>query len=108
MENKPDIRNASLEDIKNFLTENKEKAFRAKQIWQWLWQKGVTSFDEMTNLSQVTRTLLQEGWTLETAERITTQQATDGTTKSAWRLADGHIIESVLIPGSDKYTVCTN
>ncbi|MGL5682749.1 MAG: 23S rRNA (adenine(2503)-C(2))-methyltransferase RlmN [Marinifilaceae bacterium] len=106
MDNKPDIRTASLEDIKNFLTENKEKAFRAKQIWQWLWQKGVTSFDEMTNLSQSTRSLLEQGWTLHTAQRITTQQATDGTTKNAWQLADGHIIESVLIPGNERHTVC--
>lgn len=108
MEDKRDIRSASLEEISAFLVENKEKAFRAKQIWQWLWQKGVSSFEEMTNLSQDTRNLLAEGWTIYMPKRITTQQATDGTIKSVWRLVDDSIIESVLIPGSDRYTVCVS
>lgn len=108
MKEKQDIRSASLENISTFLVENNEKAFRAKQIWQWLWQKGVHSFDEMTNLSQTTRNLLAEEWTIYVPERVTTQQASDGTIKSAWRLSDGQIIESVLIPGSDKFTVCVS
>lgn len=49
---KKNIREASLQDISLFLTNHGEKVFRAKQIWQWIWQHGVSDFDEMTNLSK--------------------------------------------------------
>ncbi len=56
---KINIRETSLQDITDFLTGHGEKAFRAKQIWQWLWQRGVSDFNEMSNLSKETRELLE-------------------------------------------------
>ena len=53
--NKKNIREESLRDLSDFLTAQGEKAFRAKQIWQWIWQRGVTDFAEMSNLSKATR-----------------------------------------------------
>ena len=102
------IRQASLQDITNFLISNGEKAFRAKQIWQWIWQRGVTDFEEMTNLSRTTRELLRQNWYFDCLEPVHIQTATDGTTKTAWKLYDGEIIESVLIPGNQKFTVCVS
>ncbi len=102
------IRQASLQDITNFLVSNGEKAFRAKQIWQWIWQRGVTDFEEMTNLSRTTRELLKQNWYFDNLEPIHIQTATDGTTKTAWKLHDGEVIESVLIPGNQKFTVCVS
>lgn len=102
------IRQASLQDISDFLTSNGEKAFRAKQIWQWIWQRGVTDFEEMTNLSRTTRELLNRNWYFDCLQPVHIQTATDGTTKTAWKLYDGEIIESVLIPGNQKFTVCVS
>ena len=56
---KKNIREESLEQLTGFLTENGEKAFRVKQIWQWLWQRGAVRFEDMTNLSKGTRELLE-------------------------------------------------
>ena len=106
--NKKNIRQLSLQEITDFLTQNGEKAFRAKQIWQWIWQRGVTDFKDMTNLSRSTRELLENHWYFDnlTPQRI--QTASDGTIKTAWSLCDGEVIESVLIPGNQKYTVCVS
>ena len=61
---KTNIRAYTLQELANVLVQHGEKAFRAKQIWQWLWQKGVTRFEDMTNLSkdfrEFTRNLLPE------------------------------------------------
>lgn len=105
---KNNIREVSLQDISAFLTQNGEKVFRAKQIWQWIWQHGVNSFEEMTNLSKNTRELLQNHYYFDTLTPYRIQTASDGTTKTAWRLTDGEIIESVLIPGNQKFTVCVS
>jgi len=109
MENtKRNIREASLQEISNFLTGNGEKTFRAKQIRQWIWQRGATDFEEMTNLPKATREMLAGGWFFDRLEAHRVQTATDGTVKTAWRLHDGEIVESVLIPGDRKFTVCVS
>lgn len=103
-----DIRELSLEEIADFLTSYGEKAFRAKQIWQWLWQRGVHSFEEMSNLSKNTRQLLSEHFNFHTLLPHTVQRGSDGTVKTAWQLYDGNLVESVLIPGNQKFTVCVS
>ena len=107
-ESKKNIREESLQGISTFLTTNGEKAFRAKQIWQWLWQRGVTDFEEMTNLSKSTRELLDGAYYFDKLTPHLVQTATDGTIKTAWKLYDGEIVESVLIPGNQKFTVCVS
>ena len=64
--NKKNIREESLRDLSDFLTAQGEKAFRAKQIWQWIWQRGVTDFAEMSNLSKATRELLSRHYFFDT------------------------------------------
>lgn len=105
---KKNIREANLNDISTFLTSNGEKAFRAKQIWQWIWQRGMTDFEAMTNLSKNTREILENAWYFDKLTPHQVQTASDGTIKTAWKLQDNEIIESVLIPGNQKFTVCVS
>jgi 23S rRNA (adenine2503-C2)-methyltransferase len=107
-QSKINIRNISLQEITDFLVEHGEKAFRAKQIWQWIWQRGVNDFDGMSNLSKGTRELLDAYFYFDKLVLHHQQRATDGTLKNAWKLQDGEIIDSVLIPGNQKFTVCVS
>lgn len=105
---KKNIREESLAGLGQFLTEHGEKTFRAKQIWQWIWQRGANYFTEMTNLSKATRELLDKHYFFDRLIPHQVQTANDGTVKTAWELYDGNIIESVLIPGNRKFTVCVS
>lgn len=105
---KRNIRELSLQHITDFLTEKGEKSFRAKQIWQWIWQRGTTDFETMTNLPKSTREILDKYFFFDKSTPSHIQTATDGTVKTAWRLYDNEIIESVLIPGNQRFTVCVS
>lgn len=105
---KQNIRELSLKELTEFLTAYNEKAFRAKQIWQWIWQRGTTRFEEMTNLSKATQELLANAFFFDSLQPQLSQTSSDGTVKTAWRLYDGEVVESVLIPGNQKFTVCVS
>ena len=105
---KTNIRAYTLQELANVLVQHGEKAFRAKQIWQWLWQKGVTRFEDMTNLSKDFREFLNNHFILQTATLTHKQESSDGTTKLGFTLPDGNLIETVLIPSKDKSTVCVS
>lgn len=107
---KIDIRKLPIEDIRQTLQSWGEPAFRALQIYQWLWQKSAVSFEAMTSLSKPLRQKLQDHFHIHpiTAEQV--QVSNDGTLKTRFLLWDGHRIESVLIPVPDenRYTVCVS
>ncbi|MFT7030109.1 MAG: 23S rRNA (adenine2503-C2)-methyltransferase [Marinoscillum sp.] len=105
---KKDIRKQSLEQLKAYFTENGEKAFRAMQVWEWLWQKSAKTFDEMSNLSKALRDRLSEDFEILPITIDTSQKSNDGTIKSAFKLFDGEIIEGVLIPADDRMTACVS
>jgi 23S rRNA (adenine2503-C2)-methyltransferase len=107
---KLDIRKLDLEQIKSHIVTIGEPAFRAKQIYEWLWQKSCTSFEEMTNLSKSLRQKLEEAFEIRPIVLDKAQHSSDGTIKSRFTLHDGHKIESVLIPvpDDDRYTVCVS
>ena len=107
---KLDIRKLSNEELDLFLEENGIKAFRRKQLMEWLWKKSAASFDEMTNLSKDLRHLLKENFVFRGLREGTVQKSSDGTVKTAFVLHDGATIESVLIPVVDKkrFTVCVS
>jgi len=88
------------------LIEKGEKAFRAKQVYEWLWKKGARSFDEMTNLSIGLRKILNENFVLNLVEIAEEQISSDRTIKDAFKLYDGNITEGVLIPGKKRMTAC--
>lgn len=106
IENKQDILTLSLDEIKEFLIRNGEKAFRAKQIYEWLWKKPVSSFDDMTNISKNLRTLLKENFVINSARVDDLQISKDKTIKVAFRLFDNVIVEGVLIPTDNRATAC--
>ncbi|MCZ2102312.1 MAG: 23S rRNA (adenine(2503)-C(2))-methyltransferase RlmN [Chitinophagales bacterium] len=108
--NKQDIRKLSFEQIKAFIIANGHPAFRAKQIYEWLWQKGETSFDNMSNLSKELRAELNEHFEIHSITLDKAQHSLDGTLKSRFTLYDGHKIESVLIPVpvEQRFTACVS
>ncbi|MBE9467908.1 MAG: 23S rRNA (adenine(2503)-C(2))-methyltransferase RlmN [Bacteroidetes bacterium] len=101
-----EIKNLSLKNIESFFIENKEKAFRAKQVYEWLWQKHASSFDEMTNISKEIRSLLKQNFSLSQIKIKNLQKSSDKTIKTAFELSDGNIIEGVLIPAQNRATAC--
>ena len=107
---KQDIRKLSKSELMDILVGMGEKKFRAKQVYEWLWQKSARTFEEMTNLSKNLRRVLSENFVINAIEEDKVQKSLDGTIKSRFRLHDGHLIESVLIPvPSDKrFTVCVS
>lgn len=105
---KRNIRNLSPVEIKKFLLDNAEPAFRTKQISEWLWMKSARSFDEMTNLSKPLREKLQANFAINPIALDQTQFSSDKTIKNTFRLYDGNIIEGVLIPTTDRITACVS
>lgn len=107
---KTDIRLISRDQIQEFLVSIGEKPFRAKQIYSWLWERSARTFDEMTNLSLSLRETLKEHFVIRPIIEDVTQMSSDGTVKKRFRLHDGHLMESVLIPVTykDRYTVCVS
>lgn len=106
MESKKDIRVLELEELKTFFTEKGDKAFRAKQVYEWLWKKSARSFEEMTNLSKETRELLNQHFVINAVEVDDFQVSNDRTIKDAFKLYDGNIVEGVLIPTTERMTAC--
>jgi 23S rRNA (adenine2503-C2)-methyltransferase len=103
-----DIRELDFNELETSLKELGQPAFRAKQIWHWLWQKGIRSFEEMTNLSKDLRQALINNFTFNATEIITAQYSSDGTIKVVFQLYDGNKIEGVLIPSRSRTTACVS
>jgi 23S rRNA (adenine2503-C2)-methyltransferase len=105
---KPNIRSLSLDELTDFFKNNGEKAFRAKQVYEWLWKKNARNFDEMTNLSKDLRLFLEEKFSIPHIEIKQFQRSTDGTIKNAVSLIDSLVVESVLIPTKSRTTACVS
>ena len=104
---KTDIKSLNLKELTVFMEELGEKAFRAKQIYQWLHVKQVESFDEMTNISKALIEKLKAHANLMTLTKETFQESKiDGTRKYLFCLEDGNVIESVLMRYKHGNSVC--
>jgi 23S rRNA (adenine2503-C2)-methyltransferase len=105
-----DIRQLTLLQLEQVFLELGEPKFRAKQVYEWLWKKGAHSFEAMTNLSKKLRETLAERYVINAIVEDKVQLSADGTIKTRFRLHDGHLIESVLIPVPDdgRFTVCVS
>jgi len=108
MIDKKDIRSFSKDQIREFFTSNGDKAFRGDQVYEWLWSKGVHSFEAMTNLSKNTRELLENYFVINHIKVDTMQRSEDGTVKNAVKLHDDLVVESVLIPTETRTTACVS
>ncbi|MBS2968935.1 23S rRNA (adenine(2503)-C(2))-methyltransferase RlmN [Metabacillus sp. KIGAM252] len=103
---KPSIYSLELHEIKTWLEENGEKGFRAQQIFDWLFIKRVTSFEEMSNLSKELRQKLEQQFTLTTLKTLIQQTSGDGTMKFLFELHDGSSIETVLMKHEYGNSIC--
>lgn len=103
---KKDIRKLSLPELEEFFLEQGEKKFRAKQVYEWLWQKSLKNFDQMSNISLSTRELLKAHFIINHIRVDLMQHSSDGTIKNAVKLFDNKIVESVLIPTTKRITAC--
>lgn len=105
---KKDIRKLSLEELEEFFLSVGDKKFRAKQVYEWLWNKSLKNFDEMTNISLATREMLKKHFEINHILVDLMQHSQDGTIKNAVKLYDNKIVESVLIPTSKRITACVS
>jgi 23S rRNA (adenine2503-C2)-methyltransferase len=103
-----DIRKLSKAQLTAAITALGEKPFRAAQIYEWLWQKGVVHFDAMTNLPKALRKKLSAHFFVRTLQEEMMQQSADGTIKVRFVLYDGERIEGVLIPAGKRITACVS
>lgn len=108
MNSKIDIRKLTLGELNGHLLAMGQQAFRAKQIYEWIWQKSSTDFDHMTNLSKSLRDQLKATFTFHAVRVRQAQRSADSTIKSSFMLYDGNIIEGVLIPAPDRMTACVS
>ncbi|MDT8368035.1 MAG: 23S rRNA (adenine(2503)-C(2))-methyltransferase RlmN [Longimicrobiales bacterium] len=99
----PDVLHATL--VRHF-AERGTREFRARQVSRWIFEDDVTSFEAMTDLPLVEREALARSFDLSEPEVATISVSEDGTAKHLWRLDDGELIESVLIPAGDRLTLC--
>lgn len=105
---KKDIRALTKDQLRDFFTAQGDKAFRGNQVYEWLWNKGAHSFDDMTNVAKPTRQLLEDHFVINHIKVDQMQRSEDGTLKNAVRLHDDLIVESVLIPTETRTTACVS
>jgi 23S rRNA (adenine2503-C2)-methyltransferase len=103
-----DIKSLTLAEIEAALTGLGSERFRALQVYKWLWQRGVSRFDEMTNVAKSVRALLEERFYIPFLEVVAVQASIDGTHKFLWATEDGHRVESVMIPDDGRNTLCVS
>ena len=102
------IKDYNLEELKKELQTINEKPFRAEQIFKWLYQEKVKSFDEMTNLSLDLREKLKQNYTICNYNILKKQESKDGTIKYLFDVLDGNAIETVLMSYHHGYSICVS
>ncbi|RMA57193.1 23S rRNA (adenine(2503)-C(2))-methyltransferase RlmN [Ulvibacter antarcticus] len=105
---KKDIRSLSKEELRAFFESIGDKPFRGNQVYEWLWNKGIHKFEDMTNISKETRAHLEAHYVINHIKVDSLQRSSDGTVKNAVKLHDGLIVESVLIPTKKRTTACVS
>lgn len=103
---KPSIYDLTQTQLVDWFVKNGEKKFRAAQVWQWLYEKRVTDFSEMSNLSKQIIELLNEHFVLDPLNEVVVQEGQDGTVKYLFELPDHHMIETVLMRQAYGLSVC--
>ena len=102
------IKDYNLEELKEELKSIGEKPFRAEQIFKWVYQDKVKSFDDMTNLSLELREKLKENYTICNFKILKKQESSDGTKKYLFDVLDGNAIETVLMSYHHGYSICVS
>lgn len=98
-----------LGELKGWIQERKEKAFRGAQLFEWIYRKQILSFEEMTNLPKGFRQFCEQNFLFPSMKLLRVLKSEDGETeKFLWELKDGKKVESVLIISGDRRTVCVS
>jgi len=105
---KIDLKDLSPAELREFVASYGKEKYRTLQLLKWLYQKRVSSFDEMTNLPKKLREEWKQFFSISTLTPIRLQIASDGTKKFLFQLEDGNRIESVLIPERHRLTLCVS
>lgn len=105
---RPELRDLSPARVQELVVSLGQKAYRARQVLQWLYQHGAESFEQMTSLSKVFRERLAKAARLDKMEPALVEASADGTRKLLFKLNDGAAVESVLIPEEDHSTLCVS
>ena len=103
---KKDIKNFTIEELKEELGKLSEASYRVNQIFEWMYKRGARSFDEMSTLPRSLRDKLGRVFSLGGVNLKERLKSTDGTEKFLFELEDASLIESVLIPSSSRKTIC--
>ncbi|NEY70284.1 23S rRNA (adenine(2503)-C(2))-methyltransferase RlmN [Bacillus mesophilus] len=103
---KPSIYSLRLEELELWLKENGEPKFRSTQIFEWLYSKRISSFEDMTNVSKSLQDKLSQAFTVTTMKTLIKQESKDGTIKFLFELHDGYSIETVLMRHEYGNSVC--
>jgi len=98
----------SFDQLKAEMLAAGEPAFRAKQVYEWIWKKSARSFDAMGNIPKTTREWLSEKFSLQIVTTAEAQISSDRTIKSSFELFDKNLIEGVLIPTRERMTACVS
>ena len=108
VEPRPDLANLERAALESALEARGHQRFHARQIFRWIYKRGVTDIDAMTDLSRDLRATLANEFTLDTPTLAQREVSVDGTEKFLLRLADGAHIESVFIPDTPAMTFCVS
>lgn len=92
--------------MQDFMRARREPIYRAEQVERWVYEGNARSIEEMTNLPRELRGALASSFTLAEPEIERVSRSEDGTAKHLWRLHDGELVESVLIPAGERLTLC--
>lgn len=98
--------NLSPDELKDFCVSIGEKPFRAQQFLKWIYQWGVTDFEQMSNIKKELRQKLPEIAYIKAPDILAEHKSADGTIKWALDIGDGQVVETVLIPEEDRNTLC--
>jgi 23S rRNA (adenine2503-C2)-methyltransferase len=108
MQQRPNLKDHSIDRLRELLADEGHAPYRAEQIAGWLYQRGVDDLDSMTDLGAELRCELAAGWETRALEVAGVDRSRDGTTKAVLRTRDGAEIEAVLIPEEDRTTLCVS
>lgn len=103
-----DIASLRLPDLEALFLELGEKKFRARQVYRWVHQRGVTDFEAMTDISKELRSKLNARASFKPLHKDLEQRSKDGTIKYRWKTVDGKFIESVYMPSEERKTLCVS
>ena len=105
---KIDIRILTKYQLREIFVKKGLLSYKADQVYNWIWKKGVHSFDLMTNISKESRSFLELNFEINRVKFDISQKSIDGTIKNSVRLNDNNLVEAVLIPTKNRKTACVS